>query len=196
MTRPRTAPALLVALVALLVLLPAVPAAAATSWGWPLAGSPEVVRVFAPGPTPYSPGHRGVDLAGLEGEPVLAAGAGTVSYAGLLAGRGVVTVVHGDLRTTYEPVDATAAVGDRVVRGTPLGRLTAGHAGCPVAACLHWGLRRGEAYLDPVGLVRPGPVRLLPRGTPDALPATSALLGRRSARGALVGALSGSQWAS
>jgi hypothetical protein len=42
-----------------------------------------------------------------------------------------------------------------------IGRLTAGHAGCPVA-CLHWGLLRGDVYLDPVRLVRAGPSRLLP----------------------------------
>lgn len=194
MTRLLTALASLAALSAL-VLLPAARAGAVGSWGWPLAGAPEVVRPFAPGPTPWSPGHRGADLAGLAGEPVLAAGAGTVSYAGPLAGRGVVTVVHGDLRTTYEPVDATVRVGDRVARGELLGRLSVGHAACPVDACLHWGLRRGETYLDPVRLVRAGPVRLLPwDGEP--LRTTSARLGSRSARGALVGAVSGSQWAS
>ena len=46
--------------------------------------------------------------------------------------------------------------------GSPIGALAAGHAGCPRAACLHWGLRRGEAYLDPLALLRPPRVRLLP----------------------------------
>jgi hypothetical protein len=36
--------------------------------------------------------------------------------------------------------------------------------GCPVAACLHWGLRRGEVYLDPLSLLAPPEVRLLPMG--------------------------------
>jgi hypothetical protein len=40
--------------------------------------------------------------------------------------------------------------------------LAAGHPGCPVAACLHWGLRRGADYLDPLALLGLGPVRLLP----------------------------------
>jgi murein DD-endopeptidase MepM/ murein hydrolase activator NlpD len=52
--------------------------------------------------------------------------------------------------------------GDRVAPGTPLGALLNGHPGCPVPACLHWGLRRGEEYLDPLALLRLGPVRLLP----------------------------------
>jgi murein DD-endopeptidase MepM/ murein hydrolase activator NlpD len=51
-----------------------------------------------------------------------------------------------------------------VRRGDLLGMLSAGHAGCAAAACLHWGLRRGETYLDPLSLLRPPRVRLLPLG--------------------------------
>ncbi len=71
----------------------------------------------------------------------------------------MVVVVHGDLRTTYEPVAASIAVGAQVPAGAEIGRLDAGHAGCPAAACLHWGLR-GGAYLDPVPAVdrQAGPV--------------------------------------
>lgn len=136
--------------------------AAEPGWTWPLAPAPQVVRAFDPPAHRYSSGHRGADLAGSPGAPVLAAGAGHVTYAGLLAGRGVVVVSHGALRTTYEPVTAAVAVGQAVIAGQALGTLDAGHAGCPTAACLHWGLRRGESYLDPVQLVDPGPVRLLP----------------------------------
>ena len=70
-----------------------------------------VTRSFQPPPTPYAAGHRGVDLGGEPGQPVLAAAAGVISYAGPLAGRGVVVVVHGALRTTYEPVQATVRRG-------------------------------------------------------------------------------------
>lgn len=146
------------------LLVGAASAAAADTgpWAWPLHGPREVSRVFAPPETRYGSGHRGADLPSSPGAAVRAAGAGRVSYAGLLAGRGVVVVVHGGLRTTYEPVAASVAVGDAVAVGTVLGLLEAGHAGCPVRACLHWGLRRGEDYLDPVRLVQAGPVRLLP----------------------------------
>ena len=129
---------------------------------WPVAGPPEVSRPFAPPEVRYAAGHRGVDLPAPLGAPVLAAAAGRVSYAGLLAGRGVVVVTHGQLRTTYEPVTAAVAVGDLVGAGSVLGQLQGGHLGCPVAACLHWGLKRGEDYLDPARWVRGGPVRLLP----------------------------------
>ena len=135
-------------------------AAEAASWSWPVAGV--VSRPFAPPEHRWGVGHRGVDLLTAPGAPVRAAGAGRVSYAGLLAGRGVVVVVHGALRTTYEPVTATVGLGDLVAGGEVIGEVEAGHLGCPVLACLHWGLRRGEDYLDPVRLVEPGPVRLLP----------------------------------
>jgi murein DD-endopeptidase MepM/ murein hydrolase activator NlpD len=165
-----------------LTLAPA-PAAASVrdaGWTWPLGeGAPvAVARSFDPPTTRYGTGHRGVDLAGAPGSTVRAAGAGRVSYAGLLAGRGVVVVVHGELRTTYEPVRAEVAVGQEVSVGEPLGRLDAGHAGCSVAACLHWGLRRGEQYLDPLRLVGRGPVRLLPLGGAGDQAAAPTLGGR------------------
>ena len=53
------------------------------------------------------------------GQPVLAALPGAVTYAGSLAGRGVVVVDHGATRTTYEPVAATVTVGTPVAAGTP-----------------------------------------------------------------------------
>ena len=142
---------------------PRSPVAPAALWVLPLAGRPSVGRAFEPPPHTYAAGHRGVDLVAAEGAPVLAAGDGVVVFAGMVAGRPVVSVDHaGGLRTTYEPVTPSVGAGTPVARGSPVGRLAAGHAGCPAAACLHWGLRRGEIYLDPLGLLRPLRVRLLP----------------------------------
>jgi murein DD-endopeptidase MepM/ murein hydrolase activator NlpD len=99
----------------------------------------------------------------------MAAAAGDVSYAANLAGRGVVVVVHGSLRTTYEPVKATVRRGMHVERGQQIGTLEPGHTGCPVSACLHWGLLRGEQYLDPMTMLKRAPIRLLPlTAQPDA----------------------------
>jgi murein DD-endopeptidase MepM/ murein hydrolase activator NlpD len=96
---------------------------------------------------------------------VLAAGSGVVAFAGMVAGRPVVSIDSaGGLRTTYEPVEPAVATGQAVARGSPVGTLLPGHAGCPVAACLHWGLRRGAVYLDPLTLLRPPRIRLLPWG--------------------------------
>ncbi|MCV7028712.1 peptidase M23 [Mycobacterium sherrisii] len=134
---------------------------------WPLRPAPGVVRGFdAPSPN-WRPGHRGVDLAGRAGQPVYAAGRATVVFAGLLAGRPVVSLAHpGGLRTSYEPVRAVVQAGQQVTARTVLGELIAGHPGCPAAACLHWGAMWGPAsaadYVDPVGLLASTPVRLKP----------------------------------
>lgn len=134
---------------------------------WPLRPRPVVVRAFdAPAPN-WQRGHRGVDLAGAPGQPVHPAGAGTVVFAGVLAGRPVVSVQHpGGLRTSYEPVEAAVRAGQRVDGATVLGRLQPGHPGCPAAACLHWGAMWGPAaradYVDPLGLLASTPLRLKP----------------------------------
>jgi murein DD-endopeptidase MepM/ murein hydrolase activator NlpD len=139
-----------------------VPPAGSVLWAAPLPG-PTVTRPFDVLPSRYAPGHRGVDLAGAPGATVLAAGDGVVAFAGMVAGRPVVSVDHpGGLRTTYEPVDPSVGAGQPVARGSPLGTLLSGHAGCPTSACLHWGLRRGEDYLDPLTLLAVPRVRLLP----------------------------------
>jgi murein DD-endopeptidase MepM/ murein hydrolase activator NlpD len=131
---------------------------------WPLAPPHPVVRPFQAPESPYGPGHRGIDLGGDVGEPVLAAADGVVVFAGLMVNRGVVSVDHaGGLRTTYEPVRSAVKAGQRVTAGAVLGHLQADHVGCTGApACLHWGVRRGQEYLDPLALVSLGRIRLLP----------------------------------
>jgi murein DD-endopeptidase MepM/ murein hydrolase activator NlpD len=134
---------------------------------WPLRPRPAVLRIFdAPSPN-WHRGHRGVDLAGESGQPVYAAAAGTVVYAGELAGRTLVSIAHpGGLRTSYEPVQPSVRVGQRVETGTVIGELLAGHDGCAAAACLHWGAMWGAAsradYVDPLGLLASTPIRLKP----------------------------------
>ena len=130
---------------------------------WPVP-DPHVTRRFDPPPHPWLAGHRGVDLAAPPSTPVHSAAAGTILFAGTIAGRGVVSVAHpGGLRTTYEPLTiGSLQVGNVVAAGEQLGMLAAGHAGCPAEACLHWGLRRGDDYLDPLTLLGAGRVRLLP----------------------------------
>jgi murein DD-endopeptidase MepM/ murein hydrolase activator NlpD len=149
-------------------LISAIPAAADdVRLQWPLRPAPAVVRGFdAPSPN-WNSGHRGVDLAGRPGQPVYAVGGATVVFAGLLAGRPVVSLAHpGGLRTSYEPVRAVVRVGQQVTAQTVIGELVAGHPGCRAAACLHWGAMWGPAsgadYVDPLGLLKSTPVRLKP----------------------------------
>jgi murein DD-endopeptidase MepM/ murein hydrolase activator NlpD len=157
-----------VVLVLTVTLIAAVPAAGdGVRLDWPLRPRPAVVRAFdAPSPN-WNRGHRGVDLSGSVSEPVYAAGEATVVFAGVLAGRPVVSLAHpGGLHTSYEPVAAAVRVGQLVDASTVIGRLQAGHPGCPVAACLHWGAMWGPAaradYVDPLGLLVTTPIRLKP----------------------------------
>ncbi|MFZ3395705.1 M23 family metallopeptidase [Rhodococcus sp. 7Tela_A2] len=133
-------------------------------FGWPLDPRPAVTRAFDPPDRNWLPGHRGVDLAASPGQHVRSAGDGVVVFAGTVAGKPVVSVDHpGGLRTTYEPVVAAVVSGRRIGRGDPIGTVESGHEGCPVAACLHWGLRRDrDEYLDPLPLVERPVIRLHP----------------------------------
>jgi murein DD-endopeptidase MepM/ murein hydrolase activator NlpD len=134
---------------------------------WPLRPRPAVLRLFdAPSPN-WNRGHRGVDLAGSPEQGVYAAAAGTVTFAGMLADRPVVSIAHpGGLRTSYEPVQPGVRAGQLVAAGSVLGELVAGHPGC--GTCLHWGAMWGSAsradYVDPLGLLVTTPVRLKPLG--------------------------------
>lgn len=146
---------------------------------WPLGPPhPQIVRGWEPPAGPYAAGHRGLDLAAPVGAPVRAAASGVVTFAGRVAGRGVLTITLPDtgdppLRTTYEPVDPLVTAGTKVTRGDPVATLAppatgstgssgaAGSAHC-AGSCLHWGLLRGDTYLNPLLLLRQGPSRLLP----------------------------------
>lgn len=132
------------------------------AWRWPLRPPPRILRPFDPPAHPWEAGHRGTDLAARPGQPVYAAGAGRVGFARDLAGRGVVTVVHGRLRTTYLPVRPTVRAGQRVQAGARIGVVEDVLGHCGPSVCLHWGLRAGVTYFDPLTLLGRGPVRLLP----------------------------------
>jgi murein DD-endopeptidase MepM/ murein hydrolase activator NlpD len=136
----------------------------ASGYQAPLGPRPTVLNPFAPPATLYGKGHLGVDLAAAQGVAVRSAGAGVVRFAGVVAGRGVVVVVHPDgLSTEYEPLAASVHAAQAVQAGQVIGRLSGVHRSCAPASCLHWGARRGDAYLDPLSLLRPlGVVRLLP----------------------------------
>jgi murein DD-endopeptidase MepM/ murein hydrolase activator NlpD len=146
----------------------------AAGWVLPLERGPGDLGVLAPFDPPehdWLAGHRGVDLAASPGELVLSPAAGVVTFAGPVAGRAVLVVAHDDgLRTSLEPVVGSVEPGTRVGAGAAVGTVQDAavdgvHGGHCAAVCVHWGVRRGERYVDPLALLgeRP-PVVLLPLG--------------------------------
>ncbi len=114
----------------------------------PVAG--KILRRFQMGESDWSPGHRGVDLAGIEGQQVVSPESGVVSWVGRINGVPMMSIQHPDgTRSTFQPVTTSLATGAVVFAGQPVAILVTGHCdGSDV--CLHWGVRRGETYLDPL----------------------------------------------
>ncbi|WP_448059980.1 M23 family metallopeptidase [Cellulomonas hominis] len=134
-----------------------------TGWSSPVPGEPVVGRPFEAPAATWTAGHRGVDLAASAEAAVLAPADGVVTFAGTVVDRGVLTITHPDgLRSSLEPVTATVTVGTRVGRGVAVGTLQDVPTHCAPAVCVHWGVRDGTTYLDPMHLLTGGPIVLLP----------------------------------
>jgi murein DD-endopeptidase MepM/ murein hydrolase activator NlpD len=140
------------------------PPAPAGTFRLPLAGTAEVDRAFERPPTRWAAGHRGVDLRAPLGADVLAPVAGVVTFAGTVGGRPVVTVTDTEgRRSSVEPLVPAVHVGELVTVGARLGTLTVEGSHCAPSTCLHWGVRVGDDYVDPLRLLAgAGPVVLLP----------------------------------
>lgn len=94
---------------------------------------------------------------------MLAPAEGRIRFSGRVAGKDVVVIEHaGGLRSTFEPAASSLQVGAAVTRGQAVASIapTPGH--CTPTTCLHWGVLRGEVYLDPLALLGSPRVRLLP----------------------------------
>jgi murein DD-endopeptidase MepM/ murein hydrolase activator NlpD len=115
--------------------------------------SAEVIDGWRPPDTPYGSGNRGWEYATTPGDPVAAAGDGTVRFAGPVGGSDAVTVAHvGGLETTYSYLDGVHVTdGQTVGLGQMVG--TAGER-------FHFGVRLDGAYVDPAVLFRAGALRL------------------------------------
>ena len=137
-------------------------ALAASTWIAPVEPM-QVTRGFDAPSSAWSAGHRGVDLRAGVGTWVRAAGDGTVTFVGSIAGKEVVSIRHARLTTTYEPVHAHVRSGEIVRAGEVIGVVTlaGGHCG-GVAGCMHWGAKRGATYLNPLALLGKTPIVLKP----------------------------------
>lgn len=135
------------ALAAVLVLQPA-PAAAAPAWAWPVPLPHPVVRGFVAPEHPWSAGHRGIDVSAAVGSPVTAPADGVVVFAGRVVDRGVLSIDHGGVVSSLEPVEPLVATGASVTRGEVVARVATG--GTHPAGILHIGARIDGGYVSPL----------------------------------------------
>ena len=116
-----------------------------------------VVDAFRPPAENWNSGNRGLEYATAKGTPVTASAAGEVVFAGPVADGLHVVVLHDDgLRTSYSFLALVGVHrGDKVRQGQILGT---------TQERFHFGVRAGEAYLDPARLFGGGPpeVHLVP----------------------------------
>ncbi len=136
--------------------------AADPPWAWP-APSQSIHERFAPPAQDWHPGHRGIDIEARPGQQARAVAAGRVVFAGLIAGTGTVSIDHGGVRSTYQPVTALVTEGDDVEAGEAIGVVQAGHEGC-ATGCLHLGAKTADGYLDPLRLLNRPRIVLKPTG--------------------------------
>jgi len=140
-------------------------------WTYPVSSRSVEADFLSPGGD-YSAGHRGIDFASFDGEAVLAVASGSVRFAGMVAGRGVVSLdLDSGIVAEVEPVCPLVSRGERVEAGKPIGNycpMLAGESGLANggddsqgASQLHTGLHlsarrfsstyaRGFAYFSPL----------------------------------------------
>lgn len=137
-------------------------------WQLPLDAPIPLVRHFKQPSSDYSAGHRGVDYAVTQEQPVFAPADGQVLYSGRLVNRSLVSISHSNkLVSEVEPVCSDLRKGDPVHRGQPIGFVcqpTNGYSNhCSSDICLHFSLRKDGRYVSPLALIGGlSPSRLLP----------------------------------
>lgn len=139
------------------VILSSAAGAYGTVWVAPVAGG-AIITAFG---EPYPGGtHRGVDVSARPGADARVPAAGHVTFAGRVPADGggtcgAVTVEMADgLRVSLLPLaEVFVAAGDELAAGETVGTVAATGDDSNPTSHLHLGLRRGEVYLDPTGLM-------------------------------------------
>lgn len=130
---------------------PTAPRTGHGDWVWPLSGF-RLERPFVAPAHRYGPGHRGLDIRAGPQSAVQAPAGGRIAFSGSVAGRGILTIDHGDgLVTTLEPVVSELSPGDAVEAGEEVATLTVGGHSDPGA--LHFGVRLDGEYINPLLLL-------------------------------------------
>lgn len=134
------------AFVGVLCVNPTSASAERAGWQWPVSGERSIIRDYDAPSSAYAAGHRGIDLPVTVGTNVVAPVESVVSFAGVIAGRGILTLRTGDIQISFEAVDAHVHEGDHVTAGEVIATSSTGTH----CECLHVGVRKAGAYLSPM----------------------------------------------
>lgn len=128
------------------------------AWVWPLSG--EVITPYSNGTDPYAGGqHRGIDIAGTAGQPVVAAAGGSVRFAGTAGSSGLTVSIRttDGFDTSYLHLSlASVREGESVAAGEPIGAVGTSGTRSAERPHLHFGVREAgsrHAYRDPLALL-------------------------------------------
>ncbi len=165
-------------LAAVLLCALALPVPAALAWSWPTDGPVLKTFVFDPA-HPYTGGqHRGIDVAGPAGSPVLAPVDGVVTFAGTVPSSGKVVSIataEGTTATLVHLGSISVSRGALVSEASVVGAI--GPSGDPEVGepYVHLGVRitaNPQGYIDPLSLLpaRPTPAPPETAATPAAEP--------------------------
>jgi murein DD-endopeptidase MepM/ murein hydrolase activator NlpD len=125
----------------------------------PISGDPTISSLFGPRAQPVagaSTNHQGIDYAVPIGTPVLAAGQGTVTFAGTQSGfgntvmidnGGGVTTLYGHLSSINVSVGQTVSDGDQIAQS--------GNTGTTSGPNLHFGVFQNGVPIDPTMSLAP-----------------------------------------
>lgn len=129
-------------------------APSSTAWRWPLIGP--ITQKFGETKTQYG-FHQGIDIDGDTGDRVRAARGGRVLIAGTWdeCGGLQVHIDHGDgFESWYRHLSRIEVKrGDVVAAGALIGRV--GDTGCSLGSHLHFAIRRGTTFVDPLRYLPP-----------------------------------------
>ncbi len=136
-------------------------------WRWPV----DAGVITSPYGARSGKQHRGMDIAGAIGEPIIAMANGEVVYSdNKMRGYGnVIVIKHADdMSTLYAHNDKLIAkVGDRVQKGMVVAYL--GNTGRSTGPHVHFEIRQGRHALDPTAVL---PATTLPVAVTDTEPAS------------------------
>ena len=140
----------------------------ASSWNPPVDAPVRLVNQYRQPNSDYSAGHRGVDYLVSQRQSVIAPADGQVWFAGKVAQRPLLSLLHdGGYLTEFEPVCTDLKKGERVFAGQEIAQVCQAEANylqhCPNAICLHFSMRYEGKYLSPIVFIGGlNPSRLLP----------------------------------